>query len=246
MIRRVLFRGALGVFAVVSAELLYAILRRTPKQEEFDPSATFGDAANPPIRVAVLGDSTVTAPGVGGPDEIWISRVCLRLADTYRVELKSYAIGGSMAHNLVAEQLEPALDFEPDLVILSVGANDALKGVTARVFEENLDRLVADFTASGATVIQSGVGDLGTIPRLLPPLRHLLSRRALQFNVVHERVAERHGSWVVPQRESPMELWRDDRDMWSADLFHVSALGHEVWGDLGWKTVAQALELNDA
>jgi lysophospholipase L1-like esterase len=246
MIRRAIFRGALGAVAVVSAELLYAILRPAPKQEEFDPSAVFGDAVNPPIRVAVLGDSTVTAPGVGGPDEIWISRICLKLAATYRVELKSFAIGGSMAHNLVAEQLEPALTFEPDLVILSVGANDALKGVTSRVFEENLDRLVADFTAAGATVIQSGVGDLGTIPRLLPPLRHLLSRRALQFNAVHERVAERHGSWVVPQRDSPMDLWRDDRDMWSADLFHVSARGHEVWGDLGWKTVALALDLSDA
>ncbi|MEX0795971.1 MAG: GDSL-type esterase/lipase family protein [Acidimicrobiia bacterium] len=246
MIRRVIFRGALGAFAVISVELLYAILRRTPMQEEFDPSATFGHADSLPIRVAVLGDSTVTAPGVGGPDEIWISRICRRLADTHRVELKSFAIGGSMAHNLVAEQLEPGLEFEPDLVILSVGANDALKGITARVFEENLNRLVADFIAAGATVIQSGVGDLGTIPRLLPPLRHLLSRRALQFNAVHERVAERHGSWVVPQRESPMELWRDDRGMWSADLFHVSARGHEVWGDLGWKTVARALELSDA
>lgn len=246
MIRRVVFRGAMGAVAIASAELLYAILRFAPKQEEFDPSATFGDAANPPIRVAVLGDSTVTAPGVGGPDEIWISRICRKLAASFRVELKSFAIGGSMAHNLVAEQLEPALAFEPDLVILSVGANDALKGVTARVFEENLDRLVAGFTAAGATVIQSGVGDLGTIPRLLPPLRHLLSRRALQFNTVHERVAERHGSWVVPQRDSPMELWRDDRGMWSADLFHVSARGHEVWGDLGWKTVVRALELSDA
>lgn len=244
MIRRVIFRGALAAFAVVGAEMLYAILRRTPKQEEFDPSASFGDAENPPIRVAVLGDSTVTAPGVGGPDEIWISRICRRLADTHRVELKSYAIGGSMAHNLIAEQLQPALEFQPDLVILSVGANDALKGVNARVFEANLDRLVTDFTAAGATVIQSGVGDLGTIPRLLPPLRHLLSRRALQFNAVHERVAERHGSWVVPQRDSPMELWRDDRGMWSADLFHVSARGHEVWGDLGWKTVARALGLD--
>jgi lysophospholipase L1-like esterase len=246
MIGRVIFRGVLGAFAVVGAELLYAIFRPTPKLEAFDPSATFGDPASPPMRVAVLGDSTVTAPGVGGPDEIWISRICRRLAETHRVELKSYAIGGSMAHNLVAEQLGPALEFHPDVVILSVGANDALKGVSAKLFEDNLDRLVAEFTATGATVIQSGVGDLGTIPRLLPPLRHLLSRRALRFNAVHERVAERHGSWVVPQRDSPMEVWRDDRDMWSPDLFHVSARGHEVWGDLGWKTLARALELSGA
>jgi hypothetical protein len=32
--------------------------------------------------------------------------------------------------------------------------------------------------------------------------------------------------------------------MWSADLFHVSSRGHEVWADLGWKTVAQAMQLS--
>lgn len=245
MIRRVIYRGVLGAFAVVSAELAYAVLRPAPKQEEFDPSAVFGDEANPTIRVAVLGDSTVTAPGVGGPDEIWISRICLKLAESYRVVLKSFAVGGSMAHDLIAEQLEPALDFEPDLVILSVGANDALKGVNTKVFEENLDVLVSRFRETGANVVQSGVGDLGTIPRLLPPLRQVFSRRALQFNAAHERVAERHGSWVVPQRDSPMKMWRDG-DMWSPDRFHVSARGHEVWGELGWKTVARALDLHDA
>lgn len=150
-----------------------------------------------------------------------------------------------MAHDLIAEQMEPALDFGPDLVILSVGANDALKGVNTKVFEENLDILVARFRETGANVVQSGVGDLGTIPRLLPPLRQVFSRRALQFNAAHERVAERHGSWVVPQRDSPMKMWRDG-DMWSPDLFHVSARGHEVWGELGWKTVARALDLHDA
>lgn len=147
-----------------------------------------------------------------------------------------------MAHDLVQGQLKPALQFAPDLVILSVGANDALKGVTPRKFAENLTTLVATFRATGATVIQSGVGDLGTIPRLLPPLRQLFTRRALRFNAVHEAVAAEHGSWVVPQRESPAELWYQDRSMWSADLFHVSSRGHEVWADLGWQTVVKALD----
>lgn len=230
--------------AVVGIEVLYAILRPAPKQTEFDPSAVFGTDDAEPLRVAVLGDSTVTAPGVEGPNEIWITHVCQRLADHFRVELMSYAVGGSMAHDLVADQMTPALLFQPDVVILSVGANDALKGIQPARFEQNLDTLVSAFVEAGATVIQSGVGDLGTIPRLYPPLRQMLTRRALRFNAVHERVAERYGTWVVPQRNSPVELW-GDRAMWSADLFHVSAEGHRVWGDLTWLTVARALEIDE-
>lgn len=243
MIRRVLIRGLTGLALIVGLEALYAVLRPAPRQEEFDPSATFGDPLSPALRVAVLGDSTITAPGVSGPAEIWVSLICQRLAETNHVTVKSYAIGGSMAHDLVLEQLDPALEFAPDLVIISVGANDALKGVTPKKFEENLEVLVSKFRGAGAVVIQSGVGDLGTIPRLLPPLRQLFSRRALQFNQIHEAVADRNGGWVVPQRESPAELWYNDRGMWSADLFHVSSRGHEVWADLGWKTVETALQL---
>ena len=235
----------MAAFTIVSLELLYAVLRPSPRQEEFDPSDILGDPENPHLKVAVLGDSTVTAPGVGGPHEIWVTHICRRLTAGYFVELRSFAVGGSMAHNLIDDQLGPALDFGPDLVILSVGANDALKGVTPVRFEQNLDLLVSAFREHGAVVVQSGVGDLGTIPRLFPPLATLLSRRALTFNAAHERVAARHGSHVVPQRESPVEVW-DERHMWSDDLFHVSAKGHEVWGELGWRTVAMAMGLDES
>jgi lysophospholipase L1-like esterase len=133
----------------------------------------------------------------------------------------------------------------PDVVFLSVGANDALKGVTPKKFQENLEILVSTFVERGAIVVQSGVGDLGSIPRLLPPLRQLLTRRAWHFNQIHEAIAKNYGGWVVPQRDSAKEMWYHDRGMWSADLFHVSSRGHEVWADLGWKTLSQALENSD-
>jgi lysophospholipase L1-like esterase len=241
MIGKILIRGLAGVAALIGIEVAYAILKPAPKQEEFDPSSTFGAAGQPPLRVAVLGDSTVTAPGVAGPDEIWVSLVCQSLSESFHVTLRSFAVGGSMAHNLVEKQLQPALGFDPDLVFLSVGANDVLKGVSPSRFEENLDTLVSAFRDEGVAVVQSGVGDLGTIPRLMPPLRNIFSRRALRFNAIHEKVASARGSFVVPQRDSPVEMWRRDREMWSADLFHVSARGHAVWADLGWTTVQEAL-----
>jgi lysophospholipase L1-like esterase len=237
------FRAGVGLVAVIGLELLYALFKPVPQQDEFDPSAQFGDPGLPGLKIAVLGDSTVTAPGVSGPEDIWVARICRRLAETHRVVLRSFAVGGAMAHNLIEAQLEPALEFDPDVVILSVGANDALKGVTPGRFEANLETLVRSFRVRGITVIQSGVGDLGTIPRLYPPLRQLLSRRAQRFNRAHETVAARNESHVVPQRDRPLEIWAE-RDMWSADLFHVSAKGHEVWGELGWRTLSRALELD--
>lgn len=223
--------------ALIALEAAYAILKPSPHLPDFDASSEFGDPRDPLIRVAVLGDSSVTAPGVDGPGDIWISRVCDRLANDRRVEMRSFAVGGALVRDLVDSQALHAVDFEPDLVFVSVGANDAIKGVPLRRFERDLDHLIGTLAETGAAVVQSGVGDLGTIPRLYPPLRNMISLRASMFDQIHWEVAERHGSTVVDQRSDDLDIWYKDRSLWAADLFHVSAKGHERWANLVWKTI---------
>lgn len=240
--RRWLKRIAFASGVVLLLEAIYALLRPVPDLDEFDPSIELGDPEHRTLRVAVLGDSSVTAPGVATADEIWVRRVAARLAENRRVILRSFAIGGARASDLIAHQLQPALDFRPDLVFLSVGANDALKGVPIWRFERRLDHLVSEFTNAGAAVIQSGVGDLGTIPRLIPPLRNLMSYRALAFDRAHRRVAWRHGSTVVTQRTDDHRVWYEDRGLWAEDLFHVSAAGHERWAGVTLTAIEHLLE----
>lgn len=237
MVPRLLKRGITAGVVVIGAEAAYAVLRPVPKQTEFDPSGRFGAIHLPPMRVAVLGDSSVTAPGVSAPDEIWVSRVCARLGETRHVTMLSFAVSGARVPDLLASQLEPALAFDPDMFLVSVGANDAIHGVPLQKFESRLDELVCTLAESGAIVVLSGVGDLGTIPRLLPPLRNMMTRRSLRFHRAHQRVARRHGAHVVEHRSDDPAAWYSDRDLWSADLFHVSAAGHERWANVTWRTI---------
>jgi lysophospholipase L1-like esterase len=242
MVRKLIRRACVAGAAVIAAEAAYAVLRPTPRLEHFDPSAEFGDPDLPTLRVAVLGDSSVTAPGVTGPHEIWVSLVCSRLAETRHVVLKSFAVGGSMAHDVIANQLDAAIDFAPDLVFVAVGANDVIKGVPLRRFSVNLDHLIGQLAATGAVVVQSGVGHLGTIPRLHPPLSHMFARRARRFDRAHWQIASEHRTSVVDQRSDDVRVWHSDRSLWAADLFHVSAAGHARWADTTWRTVGPLLD----
>jgi len=237
MVSRLVKNGVIAGATVLGLEAAYAVLRPTPELPDFDPSSEFGNPADPMLRVAALGDSSVTAPGVAGPEEIWITLICERLAATHHVILESFAIGGSMAHNVIDDQMKDAILFRPDLVFVSVGANDVIKGVRRRTFEEHLDQLIGEIAETGAKVIQSGVGELGSIPRLYPPLANLMSRRARRFDDVHWKVAETHDTNVVHQRSDNIRVWYDNRDLWAADLFHVSAAGHARWADTVWATV---------
>jgi lysophospholipase L1-like esterase len=242
MVRKLIRRVSVAGAAVIAAEAAYAVLRPAPRLEHFDPSGEFGDPSLPPLRVAVLGDSSVTAPGVAGSHEIWVSLVCARLAGSRHVILKSFAIGGSMAHDVIDDQLDAAIEFAPDLVFVAVGANDVIKGVPLRRFSANLDLLIGRLAGTGAMVVQSGVGHLGTIPRLHPPLSHMFERRARRFDRAHWRVASNHGTAVVDQRSDDVRVWHSDRSLWAADLFHVSAAGHARWADTTWRTVGPLLD----
>jgi len=241
MIRLFLKGGAIISAVVLGAEAAYAVLRPSPLLEQFDPSSSYGDPDLPHMRVAVLGDSSITAPGVAGPHEIWVTLIAERLASDRHVIVQSFAVGGSMTDDLIREQLEPALQFEPDLILVSVGGNDLLKGVSRARFEKNLDGLIGPLAASGAVVVQSGLGDLGTIPRLHPPLRNLISHRSAAFDRIHWKIAHKHGTNVVHQRSDARNAWLDDRGLWSEDLFHVSAAGHARWADTVWNTTIEPL-----
>ena len=242
---RLLTRGAIAGAVVLGAEAAYAVLRPAPELEQFDPSATFGDPANPELRVAVLGDSSVTAPGVAGPEEIWVSIVCRRLANGRFVDMRSFAVGGSMAHDLIDDQMGPALEFDPHLIYVTVGGNDVIKGVSKRRFSLNLDHLISELAESDALILQSGVGDIGTVPRLYPPLRTYISHRSAAFDQVHREIAERHGTEVVKDRFNVDPIWKE-REMWAEDLFHVSAAGHQKWAETAWASLVTLLPELDA
>lgn len=241
MVSQLLRRGAIAGLALLGIEAVYAVLRPAPRLDEFDPSGEFGDPSNPTLRVAVLGDSSVTAPGVAGPHEIWVSLVCDRLAESRHIVLQSFAVGGSMAHDVLDHQLDDAIAFEPDVVFVSVGANDVIKGVPIGRFAANLDLLVERLTSEGIKVVLTGIGVLGTIPRLYPPLSTMMSRRARRFDRVHWKVGSAHGAAVIDQRADDPGIWNTDRSLWAADYFHVSAAGHARWADTAWRTVGPLL-----
>ena len=245
MVRKLIRKGAIAGAAVVTAEAVYALLRPAPVLPEFDPSGEFGEPSNPTLRVVVLGDSSVTAPGVSHPDQSWVRIVCRRLGEHRHVVLRSLAIGGATARTVIRDQLDEAVESRPDIALLSIGGNDAIHGVPLSRFERELDLAVADLTASGALVLLSGVGDLGTIPRLYQPLRGLMTRRSATYDRAHQRVAQRHGALVVDQRSDDRRLWLRDRSLWSEDLFHVSASGHARWADTAWRTLEPAIGLLD-
>ena len=165
-----------------------------------------------------VGDHDATRPnGVRG----WADRVAEVLAGrTDDFGYANLAIRGRKLDAILAEQVEPAIALEPDLVTVYAGGNDILRpkvdvdGLVAR-YGEAVGRL----TATGATVLVFTGFDLG----FAPVFRHLRGRVATYNELVRE-VADEHGATIV-------DYWRRreyrDARLWDVDRMHMSAAGHE-------------------
>lgn len=234
--------ATLAAAGVLFGELAYAVLRPAPTMEEFDPSGSFGDPGSRPLHIGVMGDSSCTGPGLSNVDETWVRQAARDIArEGFQVKVSSVAVGGARVSHLLTEQLQPMLDLDPDVILVSVGGNDALRGIRSSTFERDLTTLTEALVATGASVVLSGVGDLGTIPRLLPPWSGLMRRRSIRFDEIHAEVARRHGAIKADQWAVVPSVFSDP-DMFSPDLFHPGPAGHRQWADVAIAAISPHLE----
>lgn len=190
-------------------------------------------AAPPYRRYVALGDSFTE--GVGDPDPErpnglrgWADRVAEVLAT--RADDFGYAnlaIRGRKLLPILAEQVDPAIALEPDLVTVYAGANDIVRpSVDLDALAEAYDAGVARLAATGAQVVLFTAFDPGA-GGIYGPVR---GRFALYNEHVRE-IADRHGaaiadSWRIAHR-LPDGLLSNDSRLWDVDRMHLGPAGHQ-------------------
>jgi lysophospholipase L1-like esterase len=224
-------RPIAGIGVLIAQVLRAAHRDDLPSLQDQDPSGVFGDPSLPPLRVVVLGDSTVTAPGVVPVDAAWPRQLGLHLSDRFHVVVESVAVGGSKVGDVLRNQVVPAIEFGPDVAVISVGANDAMRGTAITRFEAEYRLMLDRLQESVTLIIAGGVGDLGTLVRL-PTLARAIARvRGRAVNGAIRRAA--WGRRGVVKTETWGAQWggfeRAPHDYFSADHFHASASGHGLF-----------------
>jgi lysophospholipase L1-like esterase len=177
-------------------------------------------------RYVALGDSFTE--GVGDHDPRlpngvrgWADRVAEVLATkqpdfTYA----NLAVRGRKMDAILAEQIEPAVAQQPDLVTIYAGGNDILRprvGIDGLV--ERYGEAIARLRETGARLLVFTGFDLG----FAPVFRHLRGRVATYNELVRE-VADVHGATVVDYWR--LREYRDPR-LWDVDRLHMSSAGHQ-------------------
>lgn len=167
-----------------------------------------------PVKLAILGDSLTAGYGVR-PDEAVPARLETALRKQGRnVTVINHGVSGDTSAGGL-ERVDWMLGDKPDIVLVELGANDALRALDPAATEKNLDAIVERLKAAGVTVWLAG---------MLAP-RNYGADYAGQFDGLYGRVAERHG---VPLYPFFLDGVAQDPALNQADGIHPNPKGVDV------------------
>ncbi|WP_022880714.1 SGNH/GDSL hydrolase family protein [Gryllotalpicola ginsengisoli] len=181
----------------------------------------------PYTRYVALGDSFTEGLGDPYPDPArgfrgWADRVAEVLAaQTSDFAYANLAVRGKLVRQVLADQVEPAVELGPDLITISAGGNDVIRPGTdpdeiAAVFEQAISRLAR----TGATIVAFTAVDVGWSGTF-----KAIRGKVAIYNENVRAIADRYGCLVADQW-GLKEI--HDQRMWSVDRLHMSPLGHQA------------------
>lgn len=211
-----------------------------PDEAPLDHDGRVGSGPDPPLRMVWLGDSTAAGVGASVADRAIPQRVAIALGRP--VELTSLAVSGDRASDVVANQVDQLAGLRPDVVLVSVGANDVVHLTSRGDFRSRLEALVAG-VPDQAMVVLLGVPDMGAPNRYLQPLRSIAGWRGRQLDDVTRDVAHESGAVYVDIAGETGPTMRSDRGRYfAADRYHPSDEGYALWADAVLEQLTPALD----
>ena len=252
MIRRLFLALGIGIaaFGALIWVELFALSRReylpTDPGYEVDELVlpASGAAEGGPLRMAVLGDSTVA--GVGSPSEATSLPVLIgeRVANMvgHPVQVVGFGISGARTGTLTERQV-PQLDGSFDVIVLVVGSNDATHATFWPEMGRQTREMLERTTAFGAPVVLAGTPRFSGTVIIPEPLRTMVDRysgilRGEQRAAAEERPNVRFVD--IAADASPRFVGVPEAT--SSDGFHPSPIGYGFWADAIAPAVASLIE----
>jgi acyl-CoA thioesterase-1 len=186
-----------------------------------------------PLVYVALGDSTVEGIGATRPERSYVGIISRHLESKGR-ELTFHNVGkaGARVIDVNELQIDTVVKASPNLITISVGANDIRLHTNPKQFRAQLRHLFARLTdETSATIIMNNIPDI-SLSRVVPEKFKTMCRKYVQLlNMIISQEAKRFKVTVVDlfsKSKLFMELYPES---FSHDGFHPSDFGYAIWAN---------------
>lgn len=184
-----------------------------------------------PFVYVALGDSTVE--GIGASD---FSRtypfLVYRALKQYRRNVQFFNLGkaGAQTNDLITEQLQQTIDLKPDIVTISIGANDIFKRKGTKHFAHNLSIIIERIkNETEATIVISSIPDFAATRAIPKVLKQYCSIQGKRFNKIIAKFAEDKRVVFVDFHLHTSLMGNRYPEIISSDGLHPSDIGYALW-----------------
>ncbi|MGP4826278.1 MULTISPECIES: arylesterase [unclassified Psychrobacter] len=168
-----------------------------------------------PITILALGDSLTEGLGVER-DGNYPTQLEAKLKEMgyVNVDVVNSGLSGETSTGLV-NRLDWVTQTEPDITILTIGANDAIRGLDVATIEDNIRTAVKHLQDNGSEVILGG----------MQIYDNLGNEYVQSFSAIYPRIAE---DMNVPMIPFFLEGVGGDPDLNQADAIHPTSEGYTI------------------
>jgi lysophospholipase L1-like esterase len=194
-----------------------------------------------PITYVALGDST--GSGVGATEGGYVARLFERIA-THRPGSKSInlCVSGATTSEVLHDQMDSGVGADPQLVTLGIGINDIGHGLSLEQFSKNYEEILARLRQNtSATIVVTNIPDISSAPRIPSGMRGEYHRHIVEFNQKLAEIAAAHDVIVFDIYTVTHEQLPSHPEYFSADGFHPSDQGYELWAERMWPIIARTI-----
>jgi acyl-CoA thioesterase I len=139
------------------------------------------------FSLLVLGDSLSAAYGID-PEQGWVNLLKQELTKKYPIQIINASVSGETSSGGLARLPTLLKEYQPNLLILELGANDGLRGLPLKILEQNLQTMLDLCRAQETQVILAGM----QIPPNYGP------RYTDQFKKLFPAIAEKNQISLIP------------------------------------------------
>ncbi len=185
-------------------------------------------AAEKPYNIIILGDSLSSGLGVE-PEQAYpyLIQDHLKKTGQHHIKIFNGSISGSTTAGALS-RLKWFLRVKPDMLILALGANDGLRGLSASQMEQNLNSCIELAREKGMTIILAGM----KIPPNYGP------EYTREFEQTFEKLKKKYNLPLIPF------LLKDvagKPELNQADGIHPNAEGHKIIARTVLETILEQL-----
>lgn len=170
--------------------------------------------ANSPVRIMLYGDSLMAGYGLTQNENLAeeLNRNLQTNENTFSI--LNASISGNTSKNGLS-RIDWSLGDNPDIVILCLGANDVLRGISPELTMANLDSIINKFIKNGSIVILAG---------MLSP-ENMGSEYQNKFDSIYPKLAKNYDLIFMPFLLEGVAL---DKKYLQSDYKHPNKLGIKI------------------